>query len=119
MVRYGGRYYCLFGPVAEILILEESTHGAHSIGRVADAVVSRKQSTHTVKCRAERGPTMTEMDGSGPACGVRSVWGRRPSYVDNEVTYVSRTYIGVKCQDRDDSVIIDDPNDLLSVSSNG
>jgi hypothetical protein len=37
---------------------------------VTYAVVRRKQSTQNVKCRAERGPTMTEEDGNGPACRV-------------------------------------------------
>jgi hypothetical protein len=36
-----------------------------------DAVASKKESTHNVKCGVERGPTMTEKDGNGLACGVR------------------------------------------------
>jgi hypothetical protein len=36
-----------------------------------DAVASKRQSAHNVKCRVERGPTMTEKDGNGLACGVR------------------------------------------------
>jgi hypothetical protein len=31
-------------------------------------VVSKKQSTPNVKCRAKRGPTMSEKDGNEPAC---------------------------------------------------
>jgi hypothetical protein len=47
---------------------EESTRGVYPIRRVADAVASKKQSTHSVQYRTERGQAMTEEDGNGPAC---------------------------------------------------
>jgi hypothetical protein len=40
----------------------------YSIRSATDAVVSKKESTHSVECRAERGQAMPEKDGNEPAC---------------------------------------------------
>jgi hypothetical protein len=48
------------------LCKEESTRGVYPIRSVTDAVVSLKQSTHSVQYRAERGQATTKSDGRGP-----------------------------------------------------
>jgi hypothetical protein len=45
---------CLITADHYDLCEEKSNHGANSIRRVTDTVVSKKQSTHNVKWRAER-----------------------------------------------------------------
>jgi hypothetical protein len=71
----------------------------YSIRRVADAIFSKKQSTHSTQCDmlsrawAKNGQRMTEKDGNGPACqlvngGTRTTrqdWNERTNRESNHV----------------------------------